>query len=243
MKINFFIKSLIAIIFCCIGDSGFSAGPITHVYLAQKWLTIQGEELEYSQSFFLGTLFPDIRYLGEVTREETHAKNVTIEAITLADNSFLAGALLHAFVDEKREELVVKRGIYDYLKSYSDEHLATLLKLIEDEILFEFTNALFLKSCLKSFVEEEIASGISTKNLERWHLSLSFYFNQRPSELLVRLRNLNKGLFDIPVETVALWSEILPTLAASKELVDYVDEMVNTFENLFLSHVDFSLRS
>jgi hypothetical protein len=115
-----------------------AAAPVTHVLLAEKWIEYKEHyNKKEKRAFILGTLFPDIRYLGVVTRNKTHEFELTISDLEKKQSPFIKGKRLHAWVDETREALVVKWNIYSKLKSIKDQkYKATFLKLLEDEILY-----------------------------------------------------------------------------------------------------------
>lgn len=215
-----------------------AAAPITHLYLAHQWqenfCLFQGEDLG---AFLLGNLFPDIRYLGEVSRERTHETHVTLEKILLSQSPFLAGMRLHALVDEQREVLVVKWNVYEEIKEEEAVYQATLLKLIEDEILYHQVNVKFIKTQLENVLEEELAKGSSYASVQQWHKFLYHYLSLPPSQLLIHLAAQDKGFFNIPAETIKRWSQRLPYLSQKPELVSYVSDLSAFFSESFQAYI------
>jgi hypothetical protein len=213
---------------------GFAAGPITHIYLADRWVesgaTYKNEEM---REFIIGNLFPDIRYLGEISREDTHEEGVTLDDIDNSNSPFLAGKRLHAYVDVFREACVEKWGVYNLVREFSHGHNANFLKLIEDEILYDRIWPEFIIACLDELVEDEVATGVSTDCLLLWHLGLQTYFAQRPSQMLAQLAETGKGLYGMSPQTIAEWSELLPILAQQEELIQYVDDLSLQFNFAF----------
>lgn len=228
------VSTMIFLLTC---TRGFTATPFTHLYLAEKWLQlVEPTEMENDQrtAFILGNFFPDIQYLGDVSRTDTHETNLTIEDVYYSSSPFLKGTRLHAFVDEKREAFVVENQIYSLISEYASGHqMATLLKLIEDEILFHPATAAKAIALFPTIIPEELATGISKKSLKKWHYFLSVYFSMPPSELLELMSAQNLPLLNIPPETIKLWSQIVPVLAKNPELIDYVSRLDAAFTETF----------
>jgi hypothetical protein len=216
-----------------------AAFPTTHLYFAEKWvaqkapvLLSKGHDFDHDE-FILGNFFPDIRYMGGMTREETHEKNVTVEAIENSPSWFVAGMRLHAFVDDVREDCVQKWKIYPLIEPFSMGYRETFLKLIEDEILYDRVNISFALACLMPISEGEKATGISTKSIHKWHQRLCYYLGARPQHVLNALVWFKKGIFQIPPEVVKEWQRSLPVLAQLPELRDYVERLSSEFDKLF----------
>lgn len=70
------------------------AAPITHIVLADK-VWAQFLSSFNKNDFFIGTSFPDIRYLKVINREKTHFKNQSINDIK-SDDSIIAGIKFHS---------------------------------------------------------------------------------------------------------------------------------------------------
>ncbi len=59
-------------------SSAFCGLPIFHLVLSQYWLdNFEKCSKENRDEFIVGSLFPDIRYISSLSREETHIKNLT----------------------------------------------------------------------------------------------------------------------------------------------------------------------
>jgi len=216
----------------CVAEA---AGPVTHIYLAGKWAQFLGIPAKQQQIDFLaGNLFPDIRYMGEICRHETHEPNLSLEDVKKSPTPFRMGMRLHAYIDEKREELVELWGIYSHVEAFAEGHKATLLKLVEDEILYEKMSIPPIMQALAVIPEEELAFGLSPQSLQAWHEFLLQYLSLRPSQLLEQLAMQNRPLFDVPPQTVKLWSKELPKLAAEQVLREYVNCLVESFIHTFL---------
>lgn len=235
------LKKAACFILCIIliTSKGYSAGPVTHVFLANEWLDDISLTSHEKSVFILGTLFPDIRYLGEVSRDETHEEGLTLDDLLNSPSLFSEGMRLHAFIDEMREKLVVQWGIYDLVNEFARGHLSTILKLVEDEILYCRILPNEVLDALQITAEEEMQGKVSAGTIQNWHKFLSLYFSKRPSDVLKHLSKTNQGFLNVPPETVKLWAEVVPMLSKKKELTDYVDRLAKSFSEVFNS-VSFS---
>lgn len=218
-----------------LSSTAFAAGPVTHAYLAEKWNHYQGHYKEAKKdSFILGTLFPDIRYLGVIERTETHVENPTLKSVTKESNPFLQGKTLHAFVDEEREKVTKRWNIYEHLNHIpGQKYKTTFLKLLEDEIFFQKQAWALVKNALEVVDENEKQYKISDENLIKWHELLIKAFTESPSEHLRTLAKRDKYMFDVPPKVIRRWSKILPKLAKDPFILSYVNDLDNHFEKLF----------
>ena len=144
-----------------------AAGPFFHLYLADQWC--DEFSVENRAEFCVGTLFPDIRYVADIPRSNTHHVDVSVVDIATAKTPFIAGAKLHCLVDEVRERLVIASGAYRLVEGYADDHLSTLLKLVEDEILFNEMNTTVYPPYFREIPLEELEQGIAEEDVEKWH--------------------------------------------------------------------------
>lgn len=232
------ILSLSLIILSMISQTVFAAAPVTHAVLAKKWMALDEHYTNAEKgSFILGTLFPDIRYLGVIDRNKTHEKNVTVERLKANQNPFTTGMWLHAFVDVEREKYVVKHHIYEKIAQVpGQQYKAMFLKLLEDEILFSKEGWQDVRGYLTKLDPEEQKFEISDKDLERWHQNQNRAFTFPPSAYLQQLVQANKGMANVPKETIEEWSKILPKMAKEKEMQDYVNGLVKEFDVIMCKH-------
>lgn len=83
------------------------AAPITHVVLTAKIFDNFFQD-KVKKDFFIGTLFPDIRYLKVIDRDQTHFSNLSISDLKTED-SFLAGMKFHSMIDVVREKFILMK--------------------------------------------------------------------------------------------------------------------------------------
>jgi len=225
--------SLIIILFWIVNTAVFAAGPVTHVVLAQKWMEHRENfNEEEKRAFILGNLFPDIRYLRVITRAETHEKGLTLEKIQASETSFIKGMRLHAWIDVTRERLIRKWGIYQKIKDQVEKkHMATFLKLVEDEILFQERSWISVRHYLTLIHPEEREFRISEENLRKWHQYQTLAFTLPPS--LYLLGTFKRGYGNAPPEIIDQWITEIPKFANDDTMKEYVHNLVEEFDKLF----------
>src|SRR3990167_5683372 len=76
------------------------AGEVAHVVYGARVLTYLGDKVT-GPEFWAGTLFPDIRHLGIISRQHTHPDNVSLETL-VGTGDFETGMRVHAWVDATR---------------------------------------------------------------------------------------------------------------------------------------------
>lgn len=210
----------------------YSAGPITHVALGEKWLKLVAPDYTEDQKkeFLLGTVFPDIRYLGVIKREKTHYKGVTLESVRKADTPFKQGMLFHSYVDEFREKWVREKGIDKKLTDISPQQQRTFLKIIEDQILYSEYSWGFFRQYLMTIPHEEREYGIEDKALNEWHTGLTLYFTASPELLLVQIGLLEKDILTIKAPVIKQWGTLLPEYTSRVDMQKHVSDMIDAFE-------------
>ncbi len=209
-----------------------AAGPVMHIILGQQWLNVYAPDYteEEKKLFLLGTVFPDIRYLGVIKREQSHFKGVTLQKVLKANNPFQRGMLFHSFVDEYREKFVHRVAIEKKISGVPTQWRGTLLKLVEDQLLHEKYNWSQIKMFLGTIPEEEKNFGIEAHALTQWHTGLAFYFSATPSFILTQLSLFDQGILSLDAEQVKLWSTLIPQYAGDSHFQKYVDNLLKAFD-------------
>lgn len=176
------------------------AAPIAHIFCALSLLSSNAIDIDNITDFIVGTSFPDIRYLGVIEREATHAHNVTWNDVTNAPTSFEKGRLLHCLLDEVREAFVVKHNLYEFIP---DSPFPTqILKLYEDIILYEMIkNWADISTCFDTILPEECAYGIKNNDIKTWHKLLKRYFAQQPDTNQILLFLQQRAALAVQKET------------------------------------------
>jgi hypothetical protein len=156
------------------------ANQITHAVLAEAAASDLFGTFDRA-SFFIGTVFPDIRYLKVIDREKTHIKNLTFSDVLGEKDSFLAGVKYHSLTDEVREAYMVGNEVYARLPS--SPYLTQALKMYEDELLYaKVQDWSRVGDYLGQVLDKETAMGIPAGHIERWHTLVQDYFKEPPTD-------------------------------------------------------------
>jgi hypothetical protein len=223
--LKFYLISGFLTLFLCTFTAQ-AAAPIMHAYVAKIWLdklAIQNQDFD---AFYVGTLFPDARYLGGFKRKKTHFKNVTLSEVYNQPNSFYKGLKLHSWLDDTREKFAVEYGVYKQLEKIPKKHRASFLKFIEDEIMFKQLDWQMVKSGLSNTYVYQSDFGADDKSLFIWHSLLKIYFSFPPSKSLSQLAMFQVDLGDIPQDVVATLSQALPLYAQSPYFQTYTKSLI-----------------
>jgi hypothetical protein len=218
------------------------AAPITHVILAEKMFPKYFSHLN-RKKFFVGTCFPDIRYLGVIDREKTHFLHPKLNHIQ-KENSFMAGVMFHSLVDEARNYFIrnypkLQQLLKIVLKltaskpNQSNFEIAVVnscSKLLEDERHYDKSNnwqtyIIFLNDVLP----EEVSFDIPQKTIKKWHLLLSKYFSQKPNDWTRKRFFLAENFSRDEVERR---NTIIKKIKSIKIVNQLIEDFYNNFEEI-----------
>ncbi|MEI6242882.1 MAG: hypothetical protein WCP39_05710 [Chlamydiota bacterium] len=221
-------------IFFSMITSIFGALPITHLFLAEKWVEInENYDESEKKAFYLGNLYPDIRYIGVSTREKTHIPHLTIEDIKHTKDPFEKGVKLHSFIDDQRAIFIKNEKIVDVFEGVPKETQYMFLRLLEDEILFGQLSSVKPSSYFSIVQKYEINDTITEDHVRVWHTLLSKYFQCKPSSLLKKLSFFRQSYLGISSETVQKWNVLLPIWVKDNQIKNHVDALEEYFLFLF----------
>lgn len=209
----------------------FAAGPLTHAYLSELFFDHFPKYTEEEKNQFrAGTLFPDIRYLGGILREETHFDSMTLNEILSEPSPFIAGVKFHSYVDSTREDYVSRSQIYEHVREIQMPHMASFLKIVEDEILFPKNSWDAWIEALQKIYPEELQWNIKKKSIRKWHLWMNASFAQSPSASIAFFVSAGEPFLNIPHDELILWNLSLIPLANSEGLLQYTESLIEHFE-------------
>ncbi|MEJ2347699.1 MAG: hypothetical protein P8Y17_00665 [Patescibacteria group bacterium] len=177
------------------------ASQVSHIVYGKKIFDeCKNKNLSWPK-FLVGTIFPDIRYLAKIDRDSTHGFNTSKEKIP--NNSFEAGMYIHWYVDEKREKILKKKGIYN-LELARSRLYSTALKLVEDQVLYDkYHHWEETVKALDTYYEEEYKYVPDKKIVKEWHNLNQKLFRAKPTDETVRWMILRMG-FDEDVSAEVL---------------------------------------
>ena len=155
------------------------AGEIGHVVYGARVLTFLGDAVSTS-SYWNGTLFPDIRHLGVVSRHHTHPDNVTRDSLIGADD-FMTGLRVHAWIDSTREIFFNAQHIKELLPWHP--FVPHVLKLYEDVQLYaRYDDWDRIQRPLNAIDDGERSFVHDDEAIARWHSMLQDYFKSLPTD-------------------------------------------------------------
>lgn len=212
------------------------ASPITHIVLTEKIYDKFFKD-KVRQEFFIGTSFPDIRYLGGISREETHRSGYSVKDLAL-ENSFSAGFKFHALLDRKRHKFLLrnlkefgKEKILLESKLFLNPVLADrALKLFEDEFLYnKIANWKEHISFLDKVLPFELEFGLEKEKIKKWHKAFQNYFSQKPNRAS-REEFLNT--INFPQKNIEKVNKAVESLKRTSLAEKMANKLYNEFERI-----------
>lgn len=204
------------------------AAPITHIVLADKIFDKHFNHMD-RKGFYVGTSFPDIRYLGVIERKKTHFGDLLLETIK-KEEAFMAGVMFHSFLDEVREKYVVSKGLYAEIPD--SKYVTQSLKLLEDRNLYEkVTNWKVFRGYFEEVSEEALSLRVSREDVTRWNKLLVRYFSKQPDE-----ESVTTFVNDIgrPSEMSQEINRVVSEISNNEKVLDAIEELYSSFEELLL---------
>lgn len=206
-----------------------AAGPVVHARLADIYLATTSYDPAGEDAFRLGTLYPDIRYICPIRREDTHEKNVTLQCIRETTDPFIAGMRFHAWVDERRNDFVKEYGID---QAFSTRPLfPTYLKLIEDQILFSHYLWDQWRVVLMTYHPHE-KKHCSASTLVKWHAILQIAFSLKPEAIIHLHYQSGQRLLNLTQSDLGVWENNFRNDATTDRAHKYVHNLMNHFDSL-----------
>ena len=156
------------------------AAQASHVVYADKALKtiLKGRKVN-EKDYFLGTLFPDIRYLAKIDRNLTHFSAITVDNLVSAKSDFELGMLVHSLVDTEREKIIGNTGIYSSLPT--EIGIYTFVKLVEEIYTYPiYENWVNITDFLNDVLVDETRF-ISEASVRQWHSILRDFFTNAPT--------------------------------------------------------------
>lgn len=214
--------------FVMVHASSYAAGPVFHFFFADYWLknVHAYSDNDHNTKFILGNFFPSINMIGVQTSDEIAQSRITLSEVYTNPFPFVAGMQLHNYIEEQRDLCIHNWNAYALVNEFAEGNSGILLKLLEDELLYDSINPLATLAYLKKPIEEEILLAGSQERIHLWHFYLSTYFSMKPSELLNYLAQSNKGFLTVSPDIIKRWSQIFPQLAQSPEIRNYVTQLM-----------------
>jgi hypothetical protein len=202
------------------------AATITHFVLADK---VFGEFFSHlkKDEFFIGNIFPDIRYIGAIEKQKTHSDNVSLKNI-IKEDSFNAGAKFHQLTDKVEAKYTEDHDIYSMFTYL--EHATQSLKLFSDEILYpKVENWQEYASFFAKILPQEQKFGIADKDILKWHQMVKIYISQKPNQKT--RTELIKGTI-MPFESALIVNNNIEEIRKEGKMEKIIFDFYNNFEIL-----------
>jgi len=205
---------------------------ITHIVLTSKVFTETFNKFNKSE-FYIGTVFPDIRFLGAIDRAKTHFDDVTLASVLKAKTSFMAGLLFHNLTDRIFIENVI--NILPKISELPD--IGGAVKLLADELFYDRVNnwpeiiGYFDKVIPEEldFSIVELDFGIAEKDLSKWHQTVSGIFRKRPTDAsnsrFMRVINFSENYINQA-------NRSLPIIRSHDDAVKILSDFYDNFDHL-----------
>jgi len=199
------------------------ASQITHIPYGEKVLSLFLKDKQVDErKFYIGTVFPDIRYLKVIDRDKTHINNPSIEGLKEITNSFDIGTYTHTLIDQERERTITKLGFYNDLPNDSITIYAT--KFLEDVITYPlFKEWPKVVSYLNDTLEEE-AELVPKEAATKWHKMLQDYFESPPNKTSVARLAVALGFDNKLIQAVTNRVEELRGNSKAMNIIQLTDE-------------------
>jgi len=214
-----------------------AAGPVTHAYLGERFCAACTEyDGEECKLFILGTLFPDIRYLGTVDRKSTHYETMTLTGVLEEKSPFMAGVKFHSYVDIERAVFVKESGAMGLVPEEVEGRFRhSFLKLVEDQIVFEKEDWDLCCLYLEENPPEEMELGVDYGTARRWHALLTLFFKSSPATAVRLIGMVDSRLAKVSGTDPAELSGRLLSASSEPSFVDYTASLIGHFDDLFQS--------
>lgn len=213
-----------------ITTSLFNAASLLPVYLAEQFIQNckhyrQAEKKDFS-------LLPDLKDAYIVQRKHsTHPTTITLEHIKACTDALQTSKHLHCCLDETPRHLIKAWNIYASMHSFSHGYNPTLLKFIEDEIIFDYAETKTIQQLVTTSAQSlTLPSGV----LEKWYMNLSQYFSKRPIALSHQLCSIEQKVYQSASFCNKKWALHLPSLARQEIMASYI-EKINDSSKGFLA--------
>lgn len=204
------------------------ASPITHIVLADKVFN-EFFPNKNRKDFFIGTVFPDIRYLGCIEREKTHSLQISLKEVQNEENSFIAGFKFHSLVD-----IINTNFIYSglFANSYSKYYAA--VDFVEEELFYNKINdwneiIIFFEDILPE--EKQFNTNTREKSIRKWHHIIKCNFSQIPNnesrKKLARAVNFSEDIIFKILKTTE-------ELKKDEKTIEAIERFYNNFESFLV---------
>ncbi len=201
-------------------------GPVTHIAITDKVFDRLFAGMD-RRMFYIGTLFPDIRYMGVINRSATHFDRVSVADIR-REEPFKAGVMFHSLVDKARQQFMGENPVYE--DHHTDMQPGWIAKIAEDTFFFSYAKNLpAVSKYLDTILPQETECAIPQTVIKTWHNILKTYIKNKPSAATLKTLSAFMG---IPNEKVAAMTGILNKITEDENIKKSLYDFYRNFETL-----------
>lgn len=202
------------------------AGEVGHIVYGARMIHYLDGKVQ-DPSYWAGTLFPDIRHFGIVSRKRTHADDITLHSL-VGKTSFDTGMRVHAWIDATRERYLRDKHVKEVLPWHP--FVPHALKLVEDEMLYDlFSDWNLIKRVLGKIYDEELEFVVSREEIQHWHKILLDYFKHKPDDDARTALSIGIGLSEHSAREV---NAVVKTLQESKKAQEIITNFLHYLEDI-----------
>ncbi len=193
------------------------ASEISHVVYAARVLTNLGNQVR-EPDYWVGTLFPNIYQLGIKARHRLHPDKVSLYSL-VAENDFMTGLRVHAWVDITRENYL--RNHFWKERLPWNPVVSEALRLLEDDLLYDYFDDWDLVYRLLNKIDNDELNFISVSTvLSNWHKVIQNYIKNHPDDEVREKMLHDKGLTKAMAKETVSYVRKLRDLPAAQQLLE-----------------------
>ena len=180
------------------------------------------------KDFFIGNNFPDIRFITNQKREDTHFLSLNDLKFLDTDTSFMSGYRFHLLTDLIQREYYIKNN-YLFLKYGGFEKIKTPLIFLEDILFFNKIDN--IKKYILFFddvLNDEMELKIEKEKIIQWHKIIKQYFSSKK----LNEEDIKKFRSNFIIYNENEFNEQLEMLNILKKDSDII-ELINNFYSNF----------
>lgn len=168
------------------------------------------------EEFILGSIFPDIRRIGNIKRRDTHLYFPKIDLDFSGLDSFHAGWKFHLYCDMRREEILNKYNFYSLEQANIISSQAS--KNLEDELIYDdYNNWEKMSLYFQNPPYFPALPSVDEATFRLWYSVVSTYISQKPNNKTVRAFLLKQQNYS---EKLDVLTKKLDELRKNKKVVE-----------------------
>lgn len=155
------------------------ASQISHILYADQYL-LKYPRPASKEDFIVGVLFPDIRRISNLTREQTHQHFLELDLNFEGLSSFEAGWKFHVWCDLRRNELLRDYGFFDLDVLKGCHYLSYYF--LEDKLLWgKYDNWETIYNIIVNHPRVKTYRALNKQDWKFWYEIVGKYLKKEPS--------------------------------------------------------------